>query len=139
MCRFALIGAEVEAARLLSLFNGPNNELDAAIERDAGLLDWFPAGHAVVRVTLHGCSCALLKGLGHHCAARGSDAHVAGPGYLFRRSIAAAAVAYGAVRLMIHQAGGGPVRGLRCATLGQFLRFGLATDDGLITILGPSY
>jgi hypothetical protein len=134
MCRFALIGAEAEADRLLSLFNGPNNELDAVVEGETTLLEWFPAGHSVVRVTLDGCSCALLRGLGHHSVATSTEAHVAGPGYAFRRGIAAAAVAYGGIRLMIHQAGGRPVHGLRVASLGQFLRFGLVANDGLIAI-----
>lgn len=134
MCTLALIGAEVEAGRLLSLFNGPNNELDATLEGEASLVEWFPASHSVVRVTLGGCSCALLRGLGQQSVAASTEAHVAGPGYAFRRSIAAAAVAYGGIRLMIRTPGHRPVHRLRVASLGQFLRFGLVPNDGLIAI-----
>lgn len=133
MCRLALIGAAVDASRLLRILSGPNEELDAQLVVDDRRKAAFPSADSVVSVTLEGCSCALLKGLGHADRSP-SDAHVAGPGYAFRRGLAAAAMAFGGVRLLIAEPGvyrEGPVR---AAKLGQFLRFGLMPDDWLIRI-----
>lgn len=137
MCRMALIGAAADSTRLLSLLNGPNNELDALLVADGAITSAFPRADVVVSVTLGGCSCVLLEGLGHTGRKR-SDAHVAGPGYAFRRGLAAAAMAFGGVRLLVASPGVCHEGSLRVANLGHFLRFGLMPDDWLIAITPES-
>lgn len=137
MCRLALIGAAADSARLLSLLNGPNNELDAKLVADGAITAAFPRADAVVSVTLGGCSCVLLEGLGHYGRMR-SDAHVAGPGYAFRRGLAVAAMAFGGVRLLVMKPGVCHEGSLRVASLGQFLRFGLMPDDWMIAVTPES-
>lgn len=132
MCRLAFIGAEADPTSLLSILNGPGNEVEARVVSE--LNDSFPQTDTVVRVTIDGCSCALLKGLG--LAGRAPrEAHVAGPGYTFRRALAAATVAFGGVRLLVQANDPSSEGQVRIARLGKFLRFGLMPDDRLIEIL----
>ena len=133
MCELALVGAEGDAVQLLGMLGGSHNELDASLASDAES-STFPSTDTVVRVTLGGCSCALLKGLGS--AGRSSDdAHVAGPGYAFRRGIAAVALACGGARLRIVRGGQACESPPRVASLGDFLRFGLTPRDAFIAIV----
>lgn len=133
-CRMALVGAEANAIRLLSLLNGPSNELDARLILDDALKVPFPSTDTVVSVTIHGCSCALLEGLGYSGGAP-VEAHVAGPGYVFRRVLADATIAFAGVRLLVVKRGVHAVGPPRVTRLGHFLRFGLMPDDRFIDIV----
>lgn len=134
MCEVALIGARAEGFRLLGLLSGPHHELDVQLVEDQQLRRWFPENESVARVTWNGCSCSLLKGLGS-ASGTPSEAHVAGPGYLFRRGIAAAVMAFGGARLLITRDGGADGVAPRVANLGQFLRFGVSAADAVIAIV----
>ena len=127
------MGAEAHATRLLDFLNGPDNELDAKVVVDSELKAAFPISDTVVSVTVDGCSCSLLEGLGQG-GRTPAEAHVAGPGYTFRRGLAAAAMAFGGVRLRV-------VGGVACdegaprvTKLGHFLRFGLMPTDRFVDI-----
>jgi hypothetical protein len=129
-----LVGANTDGYRLLRMLNGAHDELDVQLVADPRARSSFPETDSVARVTLNGCSCSLLKGLGS-CERKASEAHVAGPGYAFRRGIAATVMAFGGARLLItrnsEQWSGPP----RAANLAQFLRFGVSPRDALIAIV----
>jgi hypothetical protein len=134
MCRFALIGARSETRSLHELIGG----LDAGLDTEVAPADWtwpcFPITDAVVCVTLQGCSCTLLEGVGSNGASK-REAHFAGPGYSFRRMIAAAVGRFGSVRLLVgrDEPEAEPLE-MRTTTLASFLRFGLGPDDKLLCI-----
>jgi hypothetical protein len=138
MCNFALIGAAVDRAVLRQVLENARPEFDTDVPPPADVWGFFPAESAVVCVTLAGCSCALLAGVGLSNG-RSSDAHVAGPGYAFRRAVAEAVLRFGEVHLLAYSAArtrvtpAGPAR--RCVTLGNFLRSGLQPDDGVVSII----
>lgn len=120
---------------MLSVLSGSSDDLDVEAESDSSLLGWFPDTDTVVRVTRNGCSCQLLQGLGQRSGAAMADAHVAGPGYAFRRGIAAATLAFGGVRLLIHKDGEHQLQLPRVTGLGEFLRLGLTSDGGILAIV----
>lgn len=130
MCELALVGAETESFRLLAIWE----DLDVEVEQRARLREAFSSADSVVRVTIGGCSCELLQGLGSS-GARGYEPHVVGPAYAFRKGIAAASVAFGGVRLRI--AKGAAVADVvpRVTSLGDFLRFGLNEDESFVAIV----
>jgi hypothetical protein len=132
MCAVALVGAEAAAFPLLEMLTGRHNELDVAVVNET---EQVPAGapaDTVVRVTLDGCSCSLLQGLG---SLPGNEAHVAGPGYVFRSVIAAAVLRFGGVRLRIVKGGVPSEAAPRVTRLQDFLRFGLLPTDTFIAIV----
>lgn len=137
MCNFALVGATAESAKLREILESADAALDTHVLPDAEMLRRFPVRDAVVCVTLNGCSCALLEGLGQ-AGRLNVDAHVAGPGYGFRRALAAAALRFGGVRLVTYSTSCTRVLAdelpRRSTTLSAFLRFGLQSDDGLVCI-----
>jgi hypothetical protein len=135
MCTFALVGAQANAEEMRRLVTGPDGDFDTDVVPDLGRVGSFPATDTVLCVTTQGCSCALLKGV---TRAPNQDLHVAGPSYVFRRALAGAALRFGGIRLLVFDnsvlaASEPPKR--RTITLGQFLRSGLAPDDGLVCII----
>lgn len=135
-CEFAFLGARCDAPELESVVRGHHwgDDLDVALVVDPAVLRAFEAGDRVIALTRGRCSCQLVRGLGD---GRGREAHVAGPGYTFRRAIASAALRFGSVRLLLS----GPerlpaARPYRETTLSQLLRTGLLPDDALIVING---
>jgi hypothetical protein len=134
MCELALIGAQAKGLRLLGMISGLHHELEVQLVEDAWARRYFPETDSVARVTWNGCSCSLLKGLGSSGQAR-SEAHVAGPGYAFRRGIAATVMAFGGARLLIAKNQEVGVERPRRANLAQFLRFGVSAHDAFIAIV----
>ncbi len=138
MCDIALVGVEGEPARLRAVLESAGAGLDTDVRPAPELLQTFSGSDAVVCVTLNGCSCALLQGLGRADRPK-AEAHVAGPGYSFRRALAAATLRFGEVRLVIHKTGAARAQRdelpRRRTTLSAFLRFGLQPDDGLVSIV----
>jgi hypothetical protein len=136
MCHFALIGAQTDSSTLRSMMAGRDCELDTDVPPDPWAAGCFPSTDSVLCVTSEGCSCALLRGVGFSHDSR-RTVHFAGTGYVFRRAVAAAALRFGGIRLLAHSrsdsAAREPLR-QRSTTLGQFLRSGLAPDDGLVCI-----
>lgn len=138
MCNFALIGAAVDRAELRQVLEKARPEFDTDVPPPADVWGFFPAESAIVCVTSSGCSCALLAGVGLSNG-RSAEAHVAGPGYAFRRAVAEAVLRFGEVHLLAYSASrarvtpAGPAR--RCITLGKFLRSGLQTSDGVVSIV----
>jgi hypothetical protein len=60
MCYYVLVGAETDAFQLRDALSA-DGLLDTDLPPDAQAARRFPAGDAVVCVTLEGCSCALLE------------------------------------------------------------------------------
>lgn len=137
MCLFALIGAACGRAELLQLLVRDAVDFDTDVAPAAGALDCFPPEDEVVCLTLGGCSCALLDGVGL-TNRRLADAHAGGPGYAFRRALAEAVLRFGEVHLLAYSSAGASMiaadLGRRSTTLGNFLRFGLHPNDGLVCI-----
>jgi hypothetical protein len=138
MCNFALIGAQTDAAALRSILGGPDGELDTHVAPDPRAAKFLPASDSVVCITLQGCSCALLAGVGLSQSSKRS-VHFAGPGYVFRRAVATATLRFGGVRLLAYNPSNlAPARESlphRTATLCQFLRAGLDAGDGVVSIV----
>jgi hypothetical protein len=135
MCDLALLGAQTDALVLRNLLALPDWEFDTDVIPDARGLARFPRSDTVVCLTMGGCSCVLLRGLGIDGGA-GSDAHLAGPGYMFRRALAAATLRFGSVRLLRYNLSKpGDATSRRVTTLAQLLRTGLRLDDQLLHII----
>jgi hypothetical protein len=134
MCELALVGAETESFRLLGIWVDSQQDLDVELVQQRELLDAFPATDSVVRVTVGGCSCALLRGLGSS-GAPAREAHVVGPAYAFRKGIAAASAVFGGVRLRIVKGAVVADVAPRVMSLGDFLRFGLNDEDSFVAIM----
>ena len=138
MCNFALIGAVAPREKLREVLENAGNDFDTDVAPDAAALALFPAQNEVVCVTCGGCSCALLGGVGLSTRPR-NEAHAAGPGYAFRRALAEMVLRFGEVQLLAFSAARAPTlaTGLpeRSTTLGNFLRFGLQSHDGLVRIV----
>lgn len=136
MCDIALVGARADPPQLCDVLGSAGAYFDTDLPEPA-LLGRFPPRDAVLRVTLNGCSCALLEGLGRS-GRRNAEAHVAGPGYAFRRALAAAALRFGEVLLLTYSTSSARVLNedlpRRATTLSAFLRFGLQPDDALVCI-----
>jgi len=134
MCTFALVGAQADAGELRRFVSGPDEELNTDVAPDPGRACFFPATDTILCVTTQGCSCALLEGM---TRAPNREIHVAGPSYVFRRALAGATLRFGGIRLLAFDnsviATREPPK-KRTITLGQFLRSGLAPDDGLVCI-----
>jgi hypothetical protein len=137
MCHFALVGARTDEAALRRILGGKDCELDTNIPPDPRALGLFPVTDTVVCVTMNGCSCALLAGVG---LSRSSNptVHFAGPGYAFRRALAAATLRFGRVTLLAFNSSrvvppGEPPR-QRTTTLAHFLRSGLEPGDRMVCI-----
>jgi len=137
MCKFALVGAQTGAAELRSILRANDCDLDTDVCPAPEAVAYFPATDTVICVTMRGCSCALLEGVGlTHDSNR--SVHLAGPGYVFRRALAAAALRYGGIRLLAYNpstAATARVPRRRTTTLGQFLRSGLSPNDEVVCIV----
>jgi hypothetical protein len=136
MCEIALVGAQSDVSQLRSVLSAryQHDDLDLDAPPDPIALRAFPEGDGVVAVTLGGCSCSLLEGLGHADDTT-HEAHLAGPGYAFRRALASAALRFGSIRLLIYRTGKPqPAPQTRSTTLGQLLRAGLLPQDALLMI-----
>lgn len=136
MCRVALIGVEGDVWQLRSALSAHQDSEDFDLDspRDRACFGCFPVVDAVVSVTIDGCSCRLLAGLGVTGVA-GDAAHLSGVGYAFRRALASATRRFGSVRLLIHCPGTQPmVRQPRSMTLDHFLRIGLLPGDVFLRI-----
>ncbi len=136
MCEIALIGApgNVGELRRVLLARHEDDELEVHETPDPLAVRAFPEGDAVVALTLGGCSCPLLEGLGL-AQGPGREAHLAGPGYAFRRALASAALRFGEIRLLIHRPRAAPLEPrVRTTTLNQLLRTGLLPDDAFVFI-----
>lgn len=133
-----MVGAQTDTAQLRAVLSGPSCELDTEVSPQAWARACFAPADNVLCVTLEGCSCALLAGLGLAGSAK-REAHFAGPGYLFRRAIAAATLRWGSITLLTYDTRRGPrlVENIkrRTTTLGQLLRCGLERDDEVICIV----
>lgn len=138
MCEIALIGARTEVSSLRSVLSSRYlDDLNTDLVPEPAALRAFPSGDGVVAVTLGRCSCELLRGLGV-ADVEGCEAHLDGPGYLFRRALASATVRFGSIRLLIYRPGNMTTALVpRTTTLGQLLRTGLAHDDALLHIRLP--
>ncbi len=135
MCRLAFIGAQTDLAGLRGVLSDPDVKLDVSATSDPVALRCFPDRDSVVRVTLGGCSCTLLRGLGAS-GTETRDAHFAGPGYFFRRALAAATLRFGSVRLLTCEVSATPsAETRRVVPLVHFLRSGLAANDELVFIV----
>jgi hypothetical protein len=135
MCTFALVGAQADAAEIRRLVSGPDGDFDTDVAPDPIRVRSFAATDTVLCVTRQGCSCALLKGV---TRATNRELHVAGPSYVFRRALAGATLRFGGIRLLAFDnsvvASSEPPK-RRTITLSQFLRSGLAPDDGLVCVI----
>lgn len=138
MCNFAVVGAVAGRPELRQVLESASADFDTDVSPAAAVLGLFPAKDEVVCVTLDGCSCALLEGLGVS-SRRGIDAHVAGPGYAFRRALAEAVLRFGEVHLLVYGKRPAPsspaYAAPRPTTLANLLRFGLRPSDSLVRIV----
>ena len=138
MCHFALVGAQTGAAELRRILRANDCDLDADVCIAPEAVAYFPATDTVMCVTRQGCSCALLEGVGLTRDSKRS-VHLAGPGYMFRRGLAAAALRYGSIRLLAYNAAMAATARVaprrRTTTLGQFLRAGLLPNDEIVCIV----
>lgn len=138
MCKFALVGAATDASDLRRILSGRDWELDTDSVPTTLAVQCFPQTDAVLCVTTGGCSCSLLEGIGVAAGAK-REMHFAGPGYVFRRALAAATLRFGGIRVLAYDrstarpTAEAPSR--RTTTLGQFLRSGLQVGDGVVCIL----
>lgn len=136
MCEIALVGArgDISLLRSVLLARRQDEELELSEPPDPRVLQSFPEGDGVVAITRGGCSCQLLEGLGVATAAN-REAHLAGPGYAFRRALASATLRFGSIRLLIHRPGSDrPLPPVRTTTLSQLLRAGILPDDALLFV-----
>ncbi len=139
MCEIALIGVRGEIAELRKVLSARcHDDADGGLDLDSTpeprALACFPEDDSVLVVTRGGCSCQLLRGLGLADAAA-RDAHLAGPGYAFRRAIASATLRFGSARLLIFRPNQ-PQFALRsrATSLSHLLRAGICPSDHLLLI-----
>jgi|GEM_PF-3080347 len=138
MCNFILVGARADVTELQRLLRGPDGELDTHVAAPPQAAGGLPPSDTVVCVTTEGCSCVLFDGLGITRSTK-REVHLAGPGYVFRRALAAATLRFGGIRLRAYNTSTtlpacAPAR-RRTTSLGLFLRHGLEADDGIVFIV----
>lgn len=138
MCDFVAIGAQTDLAQLRAVLCTADWDFDSDVPPRPWAREHFPSTDAVVCVTLDGCSCQLLRGLGSR-GQPGNEAHLAGPGYLFRRALAATAMRFGSIRLLTYSSSGQSPADVqphrRVTRLSQFLRCGLEPDEKFLCII----